>query len=58
MVKEIDKVTGVETTGHVWDDDLQRAEQAFAQMVAVHALCIDHLGDRILDCLSGLAVDE
>ena len=25
--KEIDSVTGVETTGHVWDGDEQRQEQ-------------------------------
>ena len=53
--KHVDEVTGVETTGHVWDGDLMRAQQAATAMVALRLLCLHRLGIWLLARLSGLA---
>ena len=52
--KEIDEVSGVETTGHEWDG-IKDSEQPAAALVAVDLLCLHHLGLGLYRVLSGLA---
>ena len=48
--RDIDEVTGIETTGHEWDG-IKELEQAAAALVAVDLLRQHRLGDRLLDRL-------
>ena len=52
--REIDAVTGVETTGHEWDG-IKELNKPLPQMVAVDLLRHHRVGHRLLDRLSGLA---
>lgn len=51
--KEIDEVTGVETTGHEWDG-LKELNNP-APLVVVGVLHLYHLVYRVLGCLSVMA---
>ena len=53
--KEIDAVTGVETTGHVWDGDLKELNKPLPRWWLYTFYAMHRLGLRLLDVLSGLA---
>ena len=54
---ERDSITGTPTTGHEWDG-IKELNNALAALVAVDVLRHDRVGDRLFDCLSGVAIDQ
>ena len=52
--KEIDDVSGTETTGHEWDG-IKELNTPLPRWWLWHVLCLHRLGDRLLDRYAGLA---